>query len=362
MNETIKQRIFAKNQKLADMVIEKAKRDFPDEIALIGLTGSFSTGDFHEKSDLDLIIVNNTDKGWEIGDCFILDDVGYDVYCTPWEKLEEAARAETVWMALLVDLEVLYVADSKHLERFNELKEKALKILAQPVSEAHVKRAEKHLNLAKQAYAEMMLSSEIGHVRFLSSYLIYHVFNGIVALNNTYMKGGFKRHLKDLMAYDYLPEQLDQLYMEIIEAKTVGLIRSHSLSFLKSFTQLYEEMKRAQMIEKMPTFENLKGTYEELWSNYRNKIIKSTSENDKYCAFDAASNAQNFFDSMTDYVGTPQFNLMKHFDADHLDAFRETFLEMMEEYRQEYDKVGRQVRQFDSFDELYQQFMDVKKS
>jgi len=357
MNEQIKQELLAKNQQLIDMVISRAQRDFPDEIALIGLTGSFSTGDFHEKSDLDLIIVNNTDKGWEIGDCFILDDVGYDVYCTPWEKLEEASRAETVWMALLVDLEILYVADSKHLERFNELKEKALKILAQPVSEVHVKRAEKHLNLAKQAYVDMMLSSEIGHVRFLSSYLIYHVFNGIVALNNTYIKGGFKRHFKNLMAYDYLPEQLDQLYMEIIEAKTVDLIRSHSLSFLKSFTQLYEEMRRAQMPEKLPTFENLKGTYEELWSNYRNKILKSTRENDKFSAFDVASDAQNFFDSMTDYCGTPKFDLMKHFDPDDLERLREKFLEMMEAYRLEYDKVGRTVRKFDQFEDLYQSFI-----
>jgi hypothetical protein len=48
------------------MVIERAKRDFPDDIAIIGLTGSFSTGDFHEKSDLDLININNTDRGWGI--------------------------------------------------------------------------------------------------------------------------------------------------------------------------------------------------------------------------------------------------------------------------------------------------------
>ncbi|MCL2820482.1 MAG: hypothetical protein FWD38_06590 [Oscillospiraceae bacterium] len=56
MNELKKQELFEKNDKIANMVIERAKRDFPDDIAIIGLSGSFQTEDFHENSDLDLII------------------------------------------------------------------------------------------------------------------------------------------------------------------------------------------------------------------------------------------------------------------------------------------------------------------
>jgi len=59
MNEAMKQLLLSKNEKIINMVIERAKRDFLDDIAIIGLSGSFSTGDFHEKSDLDLIIINN---------------------------------------------------------------------------------------------------------------------------------------------------------------------------------------------------------------------------------------------------------------------------------------------------------------
>ena len=96
MTEEMKKCLLGKNQKLIDMVIEKAKRDFPEDIAIVGLTGSFSTGDFHEKSDLDLIIINNTQRGWEISKSFIYDDVGYDIYCTPWEtRIEEEANLES---------------------------------------------------------------------------------------------------------------------------------------------------------------------------------------------------------------------------------------------------------------------------
>ena len=85
MNEQTRKGLLDKNQKLIDMVIERIKRDYADDIALVGLTGSFSTNEYHEKSDLDLIIVNNTPAGWGVAFGFILDDVGYDIYCTPWE-------------------------------------------------------------------------------------------------------------------------------------------------------------------------------------------------------------------------------------------------------------------------------------
>lgn len=55
MDDRIRQKILIKNEKIINMVMERVKRDFAEDIAIIGLTGSFSTGDFHEKSDLDLV-------------------------------------------------------------------------------------------------------------------------------------------------------------------------------------------------------------------------------------------------------------------------------------------------------------------
>ena len=357
MNETTKQKLLEKNQKLIDMVIKKTKRDFPKEIALIGLSGSFSTNDFHEKSDLDLIIVNNTDVGWGISDCFIFDDVGYDIYCTPWGKLEEMALLDTPYTSLLTELKILYFADEKYLDKFNNLKEKAFENLAQPIGENVIRRSAKYLNLAKQTYSEAMLSDEIGHVRYASSKLVLHGINGIVSLNNTYIKRGMKRYLEDLAIYKYLPKHFEKLYMSIVVAKTVDEIRLASLAFLQSFIELYENMKDEFIPKKTPTVKNLKGTYEELWCNCRNKIIKSTAVGDKSYAFLVASGTQNYFDEMMDLCGTPKFNLMKHFDADNLNSFCEKFLEMMDEYRLEYDKVGRRVRNFNDFQSLYESYM-----
>ena len=50
-----------RNQKIIDAVVKKANIVCPGALALIGIYGSFMTGGFHEKSDLDLLILINDD-------------------------------------------------------------------------------------------------------------------------------------------------------------------------------------------------------------------------------------------------------------------------------------------------------------
>ena len=361
MNNELKQRLEDKNNKLISMVIERAKRDFPEDIALIGLTGSFSTGDFHEKSDLDLIIVNNTDRGWEISSCFIYDDVGYDIYCTPWEtRLAQQATLDNPGVSSLTDLQILYCVKPEYLERFNALKQQALDAMAKPIGIECLTRAKKHIEIAKQNYADMMLSSDNNTVRYASSQLLYNLVNCIVNINNTCIKRGIKRYLEELLAYQYLPPNFKCLYMSVIEAKTIEEIRIASHSFLAGVIELYEELHQKYVNKPTPTYENLEGTYEEAWCNIKNKVRNSVAEKDKSYAFLAAMGAQSYFDEMTfELCGTKKIDLMQHFDPDNLEKFENAFLQAMDDYLQEYKKVGRAVRLYETFEQLYNDYMKV---
>jgi len=358
MNDTIKQKLADKNKKLIDMVIERAIRDYPEDIALIGLTGSFSTNDFHEKSDLDLIIVNNTDKGWGIAESFILDDVGYDIYCTSWENLEQKAALENPGVSSLTNLQILYYSKPEYLEKLNGLKDQALQALKMPVGKECIIRAKKHIDLAKQNYADIMLSDDPGTVRYASGCLVYNLINSLVNLNNTCIKRGIKRYLEEILTYRYLPENFEKLYMSAIEANTVDDIRNTSRLLLSSVIRLRDEMYQKLVEQPIPTYDSLWGTYEECWCNYRNKINVSTVAKDKSYAFHAAVGAQTYLDEMTAERGTKKFDLMQHFDADNLDLFRDAFMQAMDEYLLEYDKVGRKVKRFVTFKDLYNSYMN----
>lgn len=361
MDDAKKQDLFNKNNKLINMVMERAKRDFAGDIAIIGLTGSFSTGDFHEKSDLDLIIINNTDRGWGISSCFILEDVGYDIYCSPWDtRIEAVANLDSPMVSCLLDLQILYCAKPEYMEKFNGYKQRALDTLAKPMGKECIGRAKKWIDRAKQEYANTLLSDTIGAVRYASCQVLYNLVNALTNLNNTYFKRGIKRYVEAISTYQYKPDKLDSIYMAVIEARTMEEIRNTSYDFLKSMIALYDKMYKEFVDQPVPTYENLKGTYEELWCNYRNKIIKSTDAGDKSYAYHAAMGAQNYLDEMTETRGTKKFDLMQYYDADNLKLLKEQFLQVMDEYLEEYERAGRKVERYDTFEQLYTQYMQVQ--
>ncbi|MDR2933105.1 MAG: nucleotidyltransferase domain-containing protein [Oscillospiraceae bacterium] len=350
--------LLDKNNKIIDMVIEKAKNYFPDDIALIGLTGSFSTGDYHEKSDLDLIIVNTTPRGWEIAYCFIFDDVGYDIYCTPWSpRIEAQSRLESPMVSCLLDLDVLYCAKPEYMEKLQAYRQNALDILALPIGKDCLERARKDLNLARQAFAEILLSDDAGTVRYASGTVVYNLVNALTNMNNTYIKRGIKRYLDSVLSYRYIPDHFEALYMAAINAESVDDIRHSTKALLQSVMNLHTNMIDEFTAKPHPTYENLQGTYEELWCNCRNKIIESVELGDQSYAFHAGCGAQNYLDEMNRTIGTPKYDLMRYFAPHNLPAFKEAFLSIMADYLDEYKKAGRTVEHFDTFEDLYQQFM-----
>lgn len=363
MNEQTRQRLMDKNQKLIDMVIERIKRDCRDDIAIVGLTGSFSTGDYHEKSDLDLIIINNTPKGWEIAFCFILDDVGYDIYCTPWEtRIQEESTLNSPMVSCLVDLVILYCAKQEYLERLKGYQKRALELLAEPIGPACLQRAGKQIDEAKKAYADAMLASALGDVRYAAGNVLYHAINAITGMNNTYIQRGIKRYLQQLLGYAHIPEDFEALYWAVIRADGVDALRDAAGNLLRSVARLHQRMSEQFINRPVPTYENTWGTYEELWCNCRNKVINSTSIGDASYAFHAAIGAQAYLNEMRGMIGTPAFDLMGSFDACDLTKLQEAFLRITDQYEEVYRAVGRKVERFDSFEALYDRYMGAPNS
>jgi len=260
-------------------------------------------------------------------------------------------------ISCLTDLKIVYCAKSEYMERFNSYKQKALDLLAKPIGKESLGQAEKYINTAKQHYAETMISDDTGTVRFASCGVVYYLMNALVRMNNTYIKRGIKRYREEILSYKHIPDNLDKIYMSVIEAATIDEIRNTSHEMLKSVVHLYNEMCEKFVEKPTPAYDDIDGTYEELWSNCRNKVILSCDLGDKSYAYHAATGAQYFLDEMTEMIGTKKFDLMKYFDANNLQTFKGAFLCAMDEYLEECNKVGKKINKFDTFEELYEFFM-----
>lgn len=360
MDEGTKRSLLTRNQNIIDMVISRARRDFPTDIALIGLTGSFKTGDFHRKSDLDLIIISNTERAQAIASCFILDDVGYDIYCTPWEpRVAAEARLENPMVAHVVDLDILYAASEEDLRRFRSYQDQARQLLSEPLNGNWLARAQMFLEKAKVSYADLMLAEGIGAARFAAGQMCQHLFCVLTQLNTTYFKRGVKRHLEEVSGYAHLPAGFEEEYRRLIAAQTVPEMREIGTHLLRDICDLYQTMCERVNEKPQPTQQTLPGTYEELYCNYYNKILDAVEQNNAIYAFSAAVDMQAFLDEMTAAIGTPGFDLLQAFSATDLGQFKARFLEIMKLYLDEYRKVHLAVKRYSTFEELEQDFLSA---
>jgi predicted nucleotidyltransferase len=348
MNNSVINQLKQKNKELIDIVTKKVQKEYQNDIDLIGVCGSFFTGDFHEKSDLDLLVVLNNERGRGFSKCFILDGVGYDLYGSPWIKLEKMAAFEHTFVSHVIDVDIVYCREPECRERFMQLRQKALNIIDGPMTKEILEKSKKHLDDAIRAYGEMMLEEEIGTVRQLSGGVIRYLTDTVCFLNHNYFKLGVKHQLKEMLAMKRVPKHFDQYFNGVMYAASVPAIKDTTAKLIKTVKEMYEEIAGEILEKTVPTKDKLKGTYEEVWSNWKNKIQYAAKHKDILLAFSSGVSCQEFYDEMHRELGTVSINLMQHFEANNLDSFANEFEKAMELYKEAYDKLQMEVVTYDS--------------
>lgn len=357
MDENIKNILKQRNKELIDIVIQKVQKEYQDDIDLIGVCGSFFTGDFHEKSDLDLLVVLNNERGWGFSTCFILDGIGYDLYGSPWIKLEKMASFDHTFVSHVIDVDVVYCREPQCRERFMKLRHKALNIINSPMNKEILQKSKKHLDDAILTYGKMMLEDELGTVRQLSGGVIYDITNTVCFLNHNYFKLGVKRQMEEMLAMKRVPKHFEQYFNDVMYAASVPDIKETTAKLIKIVKELYDEIAKEIIEAKVPTKDNIKGSYEEVYSNWKNKIKYAADHKDVLLAFSSGFSCQNFYDEYREECGTVCIDLMKHFDANNLDSFATAFGEAMQLYKEEYEKLGMPVLTYDSMDAFRKDYL-----
>lgn len=361
MDDRVINQLKQKNKELIDIVIQKVQTEYQNDIDLIGVCGSFFTGDFHEKSDLDLLVVLNNERGWGFSRCFILNGIGYDLYGSPWAKLEKMASFDHTFVSHVIDVDIVYCREPYCRERFMQLRQKALNIVNSPMNAEILQKAKGHLDSAVLAYGKMMLEEETGAVRQLSGEVIYYITDTVCFLNHNYFKLGVKHQLEEMLAMKLVPKDFEQYFNDVMHAPSVPDIKEAATRLVKTVRELYNKIEEETLGRNVPTEESLKGTYEEIWSNWKNKIQYAADHKDVLLAFSSGVSCQEFYNEMHIECGTASIDLMKHFQANSLNSFAKAFDEAMEQYKQEYDKLNMQVLTYDSIDEFRKDYLGTER-
>ena len=333
----------AVNQKIIQAVIAKANQVCPNSLALIGVYGSVATGDTYERSDLDLLILIEGDEGHQLATGFILEDtrVGYDIYCTKWSGLEYDAECHHAHLSKLMESQIVYVKNQAAYGKLCDLRARVKRFLE---SDARMIRVRELVNGAKTAFANACLREGIGQVRLAAFDVISCLLDAMMLYHGTYFKRGTKRTFAELEA---LP--LDGSFAQTVR-KAVACKEVLELRELLKQLILYAEGHIRQEKRKAPPSEALSGTYEEMYSNWRNKVEEAAAKGDVFASFMNLCSLQLMLSDVARDTEIGTFCVMDEYDPESLAENTKIFDRSLQNYEQAYRQAGIGVKRFADVD------------
>ena len=331
-----------RNQKLINAIIAKAQRDCPGSLAMIGIYGSFLTGDIHEKSDLDLLILINDEKGYCLASTFILEDedIGHDLYCTTWEALEHDAKFTHPHISKLMESKIVYCADDAHLTRLEQLRESARNADTQEAARNLQKEAE-------AVFAKALLADTLAEARFHAGNVMYNIFGAIALRNGRYFKLGTRRILEEIDTMEYKPHNFSELVATVVQAETLSDLHTSLTQLVKSLNTIFP---KAEI-----TAEVYPGTYEEMFSNWRNKVYLAAKIGNQFLAYDSMCS----FDFMLRDLGH-NMNVMDCYQPNDLNACAKAYDDILADYKKCYDTAGFAVKSYPNVDAFISEYEKKK--
>lgn len=311
-------------------------------LALIGVYGSVATGDEYEKSDLDLLILIQNDEGWQLGTGFILDDskVGYDIYCTNWDGLKYDAECHHSQISKLMDSKIVYVKNTDAYEELCRLREKTKNYLE---SDKRFDRVNELVDKAKISYANVHLAEDIGRVRICVFEVMYQLVDAMMIYHGTYFKRGVKRTFEELAKVP-----IDELFTEnmkkIAASKDISELRDLSKKLL-----LYTVNYIRQEKDRVEPSKELAGTYEEMYSNWRNKVEEAAVNKDTFASYMNMCSLNSMLAAISSDFDIGTYNIMDEYNSECLEENIQTYDRYLEKYQEVYKRAGIQIKRYANY-------------
>ncbi len=294
--------MLQKHQDLLKVLLDIIRARYANDVSIMIVYGSSINGTSNEKSDLDMLYIPKTNRGYDFARTFILDGVGYDLWRTDWKCLERFANYEDMRVSVLTGSQLVYHSSYEDKQRYEVLKNVAISIESGLLTKDLLEKAKCHLSKATQYYGELCLKSNLA----IAGQILMELCNVVCLVNHTYLHFGTKRIIEELSELDKLPTGFISAYKNVIEQPSA--INENCATLLKMAKLFLEELEK----ELFPLKSNIAGIYEELFSHW-NKIRVSCAKGDALNAFMAATSLQSDLDAIQKSLGV-EINALRFFD------------------------------------------------
>jgi hypothetical protein len=336
----------------AEILIEKIKKDYKDDIAVVVVMGSYIYNETHSRSDLDMYYVPKSERGKNLGKVFIIDGIGFDFWPISWERLEGIANHDEKITSIVTEGRVIYCSSEEDLARFNQLKEKGLDTSDRG---KFIRKAQEKFNETYKAYFKMVNAENLSEVRIYAMEIIFSVTYAIALLNRTTVKRGRGKLKKEIMDMSLVPKDFSALYDTVFVSGDIIEIKNAYRQLMCNTEDLISN-EQNRIKEHVSFADKLDGFYEEL-INFYNKIIHACEIGDTYTALFAAVEITHEVEAVFSGTGVSSKQLpdiVGAFDLVNMKGFLEAVHEHQKQLVELLQNNSVKLRVLQDFEELEQ--------
>jgi len=254
------------NEKILELIIEKVKKDYAEDVSLLVLYGEHSKN-LDNGLGLDIYFVPKTDKAYNLSIQFIIDDVSFDLFPMRWDRLLKVAAMDSPQAYLILDSKIIYSSSEEDLQRFLNFKSQLKRIIDGEFGDALVNKAYEYLNETFIYLNNMeQYCVDITDIRIETSKILNHIANIVIFINKDYHKGGNGTHtsiISDSMTYEIKPANYSELVENIMFSHDLALIKQTVRTLVNNTRQLLQDTKEKN-VQKEAYDTLFTGYYEEL--------------------------------------------------------------------------------------------------
>ena len=319
-------------------VLDTVKKEYAQDIALVIAHGTLRLDGQPQIS----YFVPITDKGRRFAQTFILGEQGFDIWGVEWERLERFAALEEYNLTCLADAAVLYARTPEDLARFEALRERQKKNLADP----RQRRAHALASLAeaKQLYLRLMFSEGsdavmyAGHVMDCAARALCFAWGGFFHYTQT-------DQLVELRSMGELPDGFCARYEKLLRTTDSGE-RGTLCRELVAIVEAY--LRPENPVEpREHNFQDLADWYAELSYTWL-RIRRLAAEGDVTKVYMWGCMLQNELNQVCEDFGLEKMELMSAFGADNLESFAAHANGLEAEMRRRIIAGGGVIREYPS--------------
>ena len=272
-----------------------------------------------------------------------------------WDDLVNYAQCYHAQLSKLMDSRIVYVKNDKIYKKFRQLRKKTQLFLK---SKETLKRAEESLKNAKISYANANLHNQLGLVRMDTFDAINALLNSIMLYRHAYFKKGVKKALEELKQQKVGQGFINNM-KKISKSKDISEIRTCLHDMILYVEKLIQKTdKKTSSSKKLSS--QLTGTYEEMYSNWKNKMQDAATRNDALSSFMSLCPFAEMLKEISSIVDIGKVDVLNEYNPDCLDDNVKLYNKYLEKYKQVYKKFKIKVNEFKNIDDFVKDYLRIK--